>query len=216
MIGANDITTIFGMKGSGKSDLGRAISRLYPRLVVIDVLREWKKKESDLITDDFFEAADFLEKNIGNPKFRLVFQFSVDLSRKELEGVFNEFLRLLYKRGEITGENVCLLIEEVHFFCGPNWIFDWLFKLNTVSRHANMAMIMSSQRPASVHKSCVSQAANVFVGQLFEKRDIEYLRDTIGDTAEGVSKLKKFDFIFHRLGKSPVIVDKYKFSVGKL
>ncbi len=214
MIEATDITTIFGMRGSGKSELGRTISRLYPRLVVIDTLKEWNS--GDLITDDPIKAAEFLERKIGEKKFTLIFRFSIDLPEKEKEKVFNELGRLLYLRGEITGENICLLIEEVHFYCGTNWIFDWLFKLCTTSRHANMAMIMSSQRPANVHKVCVSQAANVFVGQLFEKRDVEYLRDTIGESADKVPKLRKFDFVFHRISKTPVIVNKSHFIRKKL
>jgi len=212
MIGATDITAIFGQRGSGKSDLGKEIARLYPRLIVIDILREWKKSDDiDLITENFDDAADFLEEKIGQKNFRMVFQFDIDNASDAQKQTFNALLRLIYKRGTLTGENVCLLIEEVQFFCGPAHIEEWLFKCNTVGRHANLAMIMSSQRPAQVHKSIVSQAKNLFIGQLFEHRDIEYLRQTIGDVAENISSLPKFKFIFHCLGAPARTVDKHSF-----
>jgi hypothetical protein len=206
---ATDITSIFGQRGSGKSELGKAVSRLWRRRVVIDILREWKKSDGvDLITDSFDRAAAFLHEKIGSKEFTLVVQFDIDSGNETQKQTFNALLRLLYKRGEITGENICLVIEEVHFFCGSNWIEEWLFKLNTIGRHANLAMIMSSQRPAQVHKSCISQAQNVLIGQLFEFRDIDYLRQTVGDIAEEIPKLQKYKFIFHRLGEPHRFVDR--------
>lgn len=215
MIGATDITTIFGQRGSGKSDMGRAISSLYPRLVVIDILREWKACDADFITDEFDKATKFLEEKIGEKKFRLVFQFDIDTKSEEQLSVFNAFLRTLYMRGECTGENVCLLIEEVQFFSTSGSAEEWLFKLATVGRHANLAMIMSSQRPAQVAKVLVSQAQNRLIGQLAEKNDIEYLRKTVGDVAEQAATLPQYDFIFHRMGEEPVVVDKFHFTRGE-
>lgn len=209
MIGPTDITAIFGQRGSGKSELGRAVSRLYRRVVVIDILREWKESDgATLITDDFDEAASFLNEKIGEKSWLLVVQFDLDSGNETQKQFFNALLRLIFKRGELTGENVCLLIEEVQFFCGPASIEDWLFKCITVGRHANLGMIMSSQRPAQVHKAAVSQAKNLFIGQLFEHRDIEYLRQTVGDVADQVRELPQFDFLFHCLGKPTIRVDK--------
>lgn len=212
VIGPTDITAIFGQRGSGKSQVGRAIAALYPRLVVIDILQEWKKSDGlDLVTDSFDEAAEFLEKSIGRKSFKMAFQFSVDSRSDEQKQTFNAFLRLMYMRGKLTGENVCLLIEEVQFYCTAGAAEEWLAKLVMVGRHANLAMIMSSQRPAQVFKGIVSQAKNVLVGQLFEHRDIEYLRQTIGDVAEGAATLEKYKFIFHSIGQQPLIVDRSYF-----
>jgi len=211
VIGPTDIITIFGQRGSGKSELGRAISKLYPRLVVIDKLEEWT--EGDLITSSFDAAADFLADTIKQKEFKLVFRLDIETKNEKQQQVFNELLRLIYKRGKETGENVCLLIEEVHFYCTSGHSEEWLAKCLTVGRHANLAMIASSQRPAQVDKLLVSQAAHVFVGQLFEHRDIAYLKDTIGPAAaEQVAKLPKYKFLHHRIGEPAAIVDRECFG----
>ena len=214
MIGPTDITAIFGQRGSGKSEMGKAVASLYPRLIVIDILREWKKSDGvDFITDKFDAAANFLHEKIGQKKFRMVMQFDIDTDSDTQKATFNALLRLIYKRGILTGENVCLLIEEVQFFCSPASIEEWLFKSITVGRHAHLAMIMSSQRPAQVHKAVVSQAKNLFIGQLFEFRDIEYLRQTVGAVADQVPELEKYKFILNIVGeKHPILTDRSAFK----
>ena len=212
MIGPTDITAIFGQRGSGKSQLGRAISKLYPRRVIIDVLKEWKPSEADLITDNFFEACDFLLRTLGNKSWTLVFQFDLDTHSKDRMKVFNALIRTVYKRGEKTGENVCLLIEEVHFYCTSGSTEEWLANSATTGRHANMPMIVSSQRPAQVAKLLVSQAANIFCGSLHEKRDIEYLRQTIGDDADKIPSLEQYHFLFHKIGEQSQIVTRENFN----
>jgi len=214
MIGPTDITAIFGQRGSGKSDLGKAISRLYPRLFAIDITSEWEcgRDDLDLVTDSFDVAARFLEETIGEKQFRMAFQFDIDTASDTQRKTFNALLRTLYKRGTITGENLCLLIEEVHFYCSPATIEEWLFKMVTVGRHANVPMIVSSQRPAQVHKSITSAAPNKFIGQLDDGRDLKYFREIIGDLADEIPKLDKYDFIYHRLGAPPRVVDKFSFT----
>lgn len=213
MIGPTDITAIFGQRGSGKSELGRAISKLYPRRVIIDVLKEWKLSEADLITDNVFSAFEFLLTTIGRKEWTLVFQFDLDTHSKERMKVFNALIRTIYKRGEKTGENVCLLIEEVHFYCTSGSTEEWLANCATTGRHANMPMVISSQRPAQVAKVLVSQAANIFCGSLHEKRDIEYLRQTIGDDADKIPHLEKYNFIYHRIGEPSQVVTREVFGV---
>lgn len=217
MMGPTDITAIFGQRGSGKSELGKAISAMWRRRIIIDILGEWKKSDGvDLITNSFDSAAEFLKRKIGAPgNFTLVFQFDVDSKTESQKQLFNALLRLIWKRGKITGENACLVIEEVHEYCGPNWSEEWLRKCIMIGRHANLAMIMSSQRPAQVDKAIISQAKNVLIGRLFEYRDIEYIRQTIGDDADLVPKLKPYDFVFRRENEEKKIVNRNTFKAGK-
>lgn len=213
MIGPTDISAIFGQRGSGKTEMGKALSRLYPRLFVIDVVRDWRAREDelDLITGDFDQAADFLEESIGRERWRAAFTFDVDTGSEIQRKTFNALLRTLYKRGELTGENVCVLIEEVHFYCSPAGIEEWLLKLITVGRHANVPMIMSSQRPAQVHKSITSAASHKFIGRLDDGRDLKYFREILGELADEIPRLDKYDFIYHSLGQPPRTVNRDSF-----
>ncbi len=156
--------------------------------------------DGDLVTSRFQDYANYLlrqSEHGGN--FKLVLHFDVEQKTQEQAIVFSNAIRLAYKWGRLTENNLCLSVEEVHHFAAPTSIDKWLFESVMTGRHSNMAIIASSQRPASVHKGLVSQANHVFVGQLFEKRDIEYLYQTIGeDAAEAVSKLKPYEFVHYQ------------------
>ena len=200
MFSPTDVTIIFGQRGCGKSTLGKKISSCYPRLIIVDRLREWKDSECDHITDDFQSFALFLRDAMRARagRFKSCFQFQVEAERKD--AIFSQVMRLCYKFGEITGLNSAVLVEEVHHFAGPHHVDPWLFESVMTGRHSNQAIICSSQRPASVSKALVSQASHVFCGQLFEKNDIEYLRDFLGDAADQLPKLPKFKFLHYRPG----------------
>lgn len=210
MIGPTDITTIFGQRGSGKSTLGRSISELYRRVIVIDRLREWT--EGDLITDNLIEAENFLINSLGKSNFKLIFQFNIEAESETQSAVFNSLLRSIYYRGKISGENICLLVEEVHFFASTHKVEKWLSECIFTGRHANLAIIASSQRPATVNKALISQSANIFIGQLYEKRDIDYIYDCIGDIAENIPKLNKFEFLNYSIGKPSTVVKNTSFK----
>lgn len=204
MIGPTDISVIFGQRGSGKSTLGRSISNLYRRVLVIDRLREWT--EGDLITDNLIEIENFLINSLGKSNFKIIFQFNIEAESEAQSVIFNSLLRSIYYRGKISGENVCILIEEVHFFASTHKVEKWLQECIFTGRHANLAIIASSQRPASVNKALISQAANIFIGQLYEKRDIDYLFDCIGEIAENIPKLNKFEFLHYSIGKPATVL----------
>jgi len=156
--------------------------------------------DGDLVTSRFQDYANYLlQQSEYGGNFKAVLHFDIEQRSQEQMAVFSNAVRLAYKWGRLTGNNLCLSVEEVHHFAGPTSIDKWLFESVMTGRHSNMAIIASSQRPASVHKGIVSQAHHVFVGQLFEKRDIEYLYQTIGgEAAERVSTLKPYEFIHYQ------------------
>lgn len=194
-----DVIVIFGQRGSGKSTLQKRIASAYPRCIVVDRLRE--HNDADFVTDDVNKFAEFLKLNLNTQRFKIVFQFDVGQDSDFVDDTFTEIMRLSYMWGKISRQNICVSIEEVHFYASPVSINQWLFESVLTGRHANMAIICSSQRPASVHKSLVSQASHVFVGQLFEKRDIEYLYQTIGESALKAAELQQYSFIHYSPGQ---------------
>lgn len=214
MFGLTDITVIFGQRGSGKSTLGRKIASAYPRLIVIDRLMEWENPDA-IYCNTFDAFAGAIKSVINSDTFIIVLQFDVEAKTEAQAETFNHALRLAYKGGQISNKNICVLIEEVHFFASPSLIEKWLFECVMTGRHAGLAIIASSQRPASVHKGLVSQAAHVIIGQLFERRDLEYLDQCIGETAWQASTLKKFSFLHYRPGQKTVLIPGPENKKGK-
>lgn len=212
MFGPTDKFAIFGKSGCGKSTMQELIASAYPRQVVIDYLAE--HTSGDLITTSLEQFANFLSIALadGRPTFKVVLQFSEDDSADKKEIIFDEAIKLAYKFGKFSGRGVFLSVEEVQFFAGPMHVPHWLNSAILTGRHANLAVAISSQRPASVHKVLVSQASHVFVGQLFEMRDLEYLDKTIGAFAYRARDLKQGDFIHYRPGEQgePRIVSNLK------
>jgi len=204
MLGPTDVTIILGQRGCGKSYLGKSLAQAYPRLVVIDRMREWTHDPAvDLCTDNFDTLTDFLDQNLYSDNFRAVFQFDVEAERKN--ETFSEVMRCLYYASKM-GPGLCVLIEEVHHFASSYYTDPWLFEAVMTGRHAKMAIIASSQRPASVSKALISQAAHIFVGKLFERRDTMYLRDSIGDAALGVQNFPNRQFLYYSPGQPARII----------
>ncbi len=208
-LGPTDVTIIFGMRGSGKSTLSRKLSSAYPRRVVIDPLAEWSEVDVHYrVVRGYAEFARVFAEVVFSDRFTLVCQFDPETSDEDQSAEFDSILRSLYYTGRETGMGCCLVIEEVHNFATPYAIQHWLRQIVLTGRHAHLAVIASTQRPASVNKALVSQAAHVFTGQLFEQRDVKYLEDTLsGDIAERAALLPKFRFLGFTPGQPTVEVE---------
>lgn len=208
MLNETDITMIFGMRGSGKSTLTRRLSSVYPRRIVFDRLHEWNE---GIIFKSFLDFGRLWAENYDKESFTLVFQADIEAGNEQQSDVFNQILRVIYKTCKMQNAyspifNTCLIFEEIHFYGGAQFIEPWLWECVLTGRHAGLAIIGNSQRPASVHKSLVSQSANLFVGQLYEPRDMQYLSEAMGQDAFKAKTLPKFSFVFFRPGVPATIV----------
>jgi len=203
LIQANDISVVLGMRGSGKSTLSRKLASCFGRLVVFDRLQE----HTDGVIVNDFRAFSGAWKTLWNKKnFKIIIQFDIEEKSEEQDAFFSEVLRVCYKSNRLMGIPLCILIEEVHFYAAPTSINKWLFECVLTGRHSKLSIIANSQRPASIHKALISQANNIFIGQLYEMRDIDYLEKTVGSCALNARSLPKYNFIHYRVGSSPKII----------
>lgn len=197
-----DLISIFGRRGTGKSNLCRYIQDAFPRLVIIDLCQEYKKSDCDILVTSFseFDLALGALAREKSEKFRLVYQFDIEGSDDEVSD-FNEAMRLIYYFG-----NVMCVIEEIHNYTKNEYLPEWLRKMILVGRHRRVGIIATSQRPAIVPKTFVSQCHHVFCGVTFERNDLKYFYETIGDAADILPTLKKFSFLHYCPGEKTKIV----------
>lgn len=168
----------------------------YPRVIVIDPLGEWREREAQARAHDFGSFGTALRAVYDSPSFRLVYEPDPSLSLEAASADFDALLRAVYLAGRDSGRGVCLVLEEVHHFAPIHSMEHWLRQIILTGRHAGIAIIASTQRPASVNKALVSQASHVFTGQLFESRDVRYLAETCSDEmARAAAQLPKLSFI---------------------
>ena len=107
MFGPTDITVIFGQRGSGKSTMQQTVASIYPRLVVIDRLRE--HNDGDLVTDNVELFSQFMLRAIeeNHAKFKVVFQFDVGMDADLQAEIFDRVVKLVYMWGKRTRQNIC-------------------------------------------------------------------------------------------------------------
>jgi DNA helicase HerA-like ATPase len=201
-----DCNAILGMRGCGKTHLGRNIQKIYPKIVIIDALKEYKESEErklgGIIFSDFNEfcAALFEVKNKRKKRFRLIFQFNEDDENTEL--IFEQLIRVLYKCG-----NLVIVIEEIQLYSTPHKVSHWLRNLFLTGRHQNLGVIFTTQRPGELNKTILSQCAHLFVGQMHEKNDIKYISNFLGVDAEKLTELKKRFFLHWTPGGETSVID---------
>lgn len=202
MFKQTDLMAIFGRRGTGKSTLCKSIQKAFPRLIVIDLLHEYTKKDCDYLVDDFETFGAVLVKLLEAKKkrFRVVYQFDVENSSDETEE-FDRAMKLIYHFG-----NCMVVIEEIHHYMKREYMTEWLKKLVLVGRHRGVGLIATSQRPAEVSKTFVSQCHHVFAGVTFEKNDLKYFADTIGDASERLQNVKPFHFLHYQPGIGSQVV----------
>lgn len=201
MFQPSEVYCVFGQRGCGKTFLAQKIHSMYPRKIIFDVLDEYNHGEF------YYNFNSFSERlvNATNEKhFTIIYKF--DLDNTDFTEEFNQCVRIVFQYGKITGNNVCLVVEELQLFASCHNMPHWFRNVLLLGRHANLSTVMSTQRPAECHKSCISQATHVFCGRLFEPNDIDYCRAVFGNKAFELSGLANRRFLHYRLGFNTVEV----------
>ena len=208
-LGLTDVTVVFGQRGCGKSTLARRLAEIYPRKVVFDPMKEWGNEPNAKFFSDFESFCALWAELYDQASFTLVYHRVPGTSMENAASDFSGILGVIHATGETDPGNygVCLVLEEFQFLAPVHSLDAWLGECVFTGRHAGTAIIASTQRPASIHKSFVSQASHIFVGKLFEARDIAYLRETIGDDAFKARDLPRFQFLWVIPGEVTKIID---------
>lgn len=196
-----DLIFICAKRGFGKTTLSRTLQSAFPRVVVIDLMREYTDGECDYRVQNLQDFARVLIALTRNQVkcFRIVLQFDVERSDEQAD--FDVAMHLLYQFG-----NCMVVIEEIHHYMRGEWVPKWLRNAILVGRHRGLGIIATSQKPATVSKVFSSQCYHWFVGRMFERNDLKYFQDCIGEAAETLIRMPKYRFLHYIPGESAKIV----------
>lgn len=183
-----NILIAIGATGSGKSTRVKADMdrRGLKRLVVIDIMREYDGLET-------YTRIDKLAEAMQRPEFRVRFLPSDD--PKIAQKQFDAICRLA-----MAARRCALLAEELSAFVranggGPGWT-----AVMTRGRHAELILYGTSQRPALIDKTALSQATTLYCGNLEFPEDVEVMAKMLStaDTRiapEEIQALGPWDYI---------------------
>jgi len=188
------------MRGSGKSTLTRRLATKpeYNRKIVFDINGEWKGSHH---VSSFEEFCNVYRRIFGDPAYTIVIQFSYGEGSEAIQSLASQISSVVYRTGKESQLYTCLIFEEAQFYFPTYNLSPELFSLLTIGRHGYLNIIANTQRPAQIHKTLISQSADVYIGKLFEMNDIKYLYSTIGEDALEAKNLQSGEFIHYKIGE---------------
>ena len=178
-----DILIAIGATGSGKStrikaDMDR---RGITRLMVWD--------EGDEYTDlPAFHTIEALAPAVQQPSFAV--RFIPSFHNKVKREQFNLFCMLAY-----AAKKCAMLCEELSAVVnanggGPGWT-----AVMTRGRHRELIIYATSQRPALIDKTALSQATRLYCGNLEFPDDLVVMAKMLGVQVGDIQALKPWDYI---------------------
>lgn len=190
-----EVVLITGKTGSGKSTLFRKMLSDTKRLIIFDTISEYQELAPP------FPAArikslhllyECLAKN-HQKNFRIVFdpedpEQVITLNNGNQITIFEEACKLIYTHLD----DVIVGIEEISNFMTGTKVPEYLRKIVRFGRHSSISIYATTQRPADVHPLIRAQMTKLISFKQHEPRDIDWLKQVIGESALELKDLKQF------------------------
>lgn len=188
---ANQRIAIFGTTGSGKSNLCAWIQSEFKRRLVVDIMAEYNPRNFDFVVTNpraLFQCYTLISKSKLN-EFSTLYRWDPTRVDDELAEI-NQVMSIAYRLGSHM-----VVLEEIHSFMKREYMPRWLKASTTQGRHRGLGIMGTSQRPAEVSKTFVSNCAHVFASQFYEPNDLKYFQSMLGGASTQLSGLKKYEFL---------------------
>lgn len=178
-----NILIAIGATGSGKSTRIKAdMDRMgIKRLMVWDEGDEYHDLPA-------FTTIEALAAAVQQPEFAV--RFIPSFHNKVKREQFNLFCMLAY-----AAKKCAMLCEELSAVVnanggGPGWT-----AVMTRGRHRELVIYATSQRPALIDKTALSQATRLYCGNLEFPDDLVVMAKMLGVTVDDIQALKPWDYI---------------------
>lgn len=190
-----EIVLITGKTGSGKSTLFRKMLEDKKRVIIFDTLSEYSELTLPypaLFIHNIHDFYDCLARN-HYKNFRIIFdpedpEQVLELNDGNQITVFEESCKLIYNHLE----DLILGIEEIANLTTGIKVPEYLRKIARFGRHSSISLYATTQRPADVHPLIRAQMTTLISFKQHEPRDIDWLKQVIGEQAIGLKDLAQF------------------------
>jgi mRNA-degrading endonuclease RelE of RelBE toxin-antitoxin system len=195
MIKSRELVFITGKTGSGKSVLFRKMLTDKKRLIIFDTISEYRELSPPypaLFVHDIGQLYDYFAKNHSGA-FRVIFdpedpEAVLTLKDGSEVTVFEEAAKLIYTHLD----SLIIGIEEISNFMTGSRTPEFLRKITRFGRHSALSLYSTTQRPADVHPLIRAQITKLISFKQHEPRDIDWLKQVIGEEAQGLKDLAPF------------------------
>jgi len=185
----NEIITICGKRGSGKTFLMNEIIKTTDSFLVWDALHQIKIPNA-YITSNFNDALNVLRK--GSKK--IIYQpHQISISE------FDMLCRIIYNLG-----NIMLFVDEADRVMPSRAITKGASALIDLGRKKVIGGVFITRRLARLDSLPISQSDHVFAFKTILPQDVKYLKEFIGEIAEQAPNLKPYHFLYYD-GNSTII-----------
>lgn len=166
----NEIIGVLGCKGTGKTTWTKKLYMERNRVLAMDTLGEYGGFICEP-PDVRKSLLKYLEDNPQKRTFRIAFR------PEKLEDDFNWFCQTAWALGSGT----TIIIEEIDFFCQPNFAEPGLDKLIRYGRNRGVNMVYTAKRFPDVSRRLTSQTDRFILFRISEPGDLEGIRKRFGD-----------------------------------
>lgn len=187
---------IVGQTGCGKSTISKQYTNEKNRLIIYDTLNN--SEERGVILEDYEELIDyFLMLDKSKKKFFRVIYRPID-PREDFERICQLVWCL---------KNMTFVVEEL------GTIFTKTEKENLpramlqiiqAGRHRSIEMICITQSPKCLPTLLRSQSKIIYTFQQSEPNDVDFMREFIGNGAEQILTLKKYEYLCYDKDKQEI------------
>lgn len=190
------VILIIGIRGTGKSYLCKKMLEGEKRLFIYDVMGEYT---SGVIFDrDSLPELGTFWRRFYKKDFRLIYRPIEDDVEMQL------IAELIYQLGDVT-----FVVEEVDTVAETHnipFMFRYILRRG---RHRNIKLIGITPSPFGIHRDLTRQAKEIYVFNMKEPRDRQYLKDRVSSEIEAkLDQLQPFQYVKWEDGKDQLIIGK--------
>lgn len=210
-IRSDDILTVLGSRGCGKTWLAKYLAQKFPRLIVWNYMLEPQLDTLGFPVSTPRDLMIAIKKKISHIVYNPMNRFG---DRGEAE--FELVNKIVYQKAY----NYCFLVEEADRFVRSKYMPFWFGELINRGRHHGIALIVVARRIFRLNPDVPYNSNHVFIFGTIEGRDLKYLSELSEKLAEA-KNLPTYHYLWWQRGKTvvkckPITLRKEKYKRGNV
>jgi len=188
----NEIITILGRKGSGKTRLSKHIIRAKKRVLIYDPIGQFS--DCGVVINNPMILIGYLKRNFTR-NFRAVYQPPDDIST-DIAKEFKHVCEIVH-----CLEDIYFLVDEVDTYVTSSYCPPYFNNLVQRGRHKRISLVVTTRRHTETTRHLTAQSDILISFSQHEPNDLKYLGTFFGKEAEKLPTLPLYHYLKFEHGK---------------